>query len=542
MKLARFFTDYIVLQRDMPVLIWGTADRDEKVVVKLNGEVIAEVEVKKGPVSFTIPEQQTIENATLEIGDTKLSHVDFGEVWIAGGQSNMEFALKFSSEWKEEQSQRNDEHFRMYTVGQYSYKGQREEGYKAWNPWDKWLPYTGNNGAEFSAVATFFAKELRKEGVPVGIVSCNWGGTSASAWLDKSDLAADNDLKSYLTDFDDLVASLNMFFYKGMKKKIRMGMSSPKGMEGMSGMMINTVPPEEMMKNGGGMPPLPPFLTKKKVAPDKLMMWGPGDQNEPGALYTNMISEIAGVSVRGVIWYQGESDCFKDRMYDKLFTAVIKCWRNTWKAVNPAMQKLPFLFVQLAPYGVWAMNPAEDYTLIREKQEEVSKKVEDTYMTTIGDLGNVYDIHPKVKKPVGKRLALLAQKYIYGKEELLADSPEVASATCTPDGVVIEFHYADGLYKKERTFDSYNGFSLDQIRPELLPKVTDDINGLQVLVDGEEITDVTVQIDGTSLVLKSTAFTEGAEIQVKYAKTGFYELNLFNQADIPVRPFAVTVK
>ena len=459
MKLARFFTDYIVLQREMPVLIWGVADKDETIVVTLNGEIISETEVNKGLVRFTIPAQPAMENATLEIGDVKLSHVDFGEVWIAGGQSNMEFALKFTSEWKEELKQRNDEHLRMYTVGQYSYKGQREEGYKAWNPWDRWLPYTGNYGAEFSAVATFFAKELRKEGVPVGIVSCNWGGTSASAWLDKSYLAADEDLKSYLEDFDDLVASLNMFFYKGMKKKMRMGMASPKGMEAMSGMMLNTIPPEEMMKNGGGMPPLPPFLTKKKVAPDKLMMWGPGDQNEPGALYENMISEIAGVSARGVIWYQGESDCFKDYMYGKLFTALIRCWRNTWKALNPAMQRLPFLFVQLAPYGVWAMNPPEDYTLIREKQEEVSKSVEDTYMTTIGDLGNVYDIHPKVKRPVGKRLAALAKKYIYGQGELLADSPEVVSATRTPDGVMIAFKYADGLYKKEEDFSSYNGFA-----------------------------------------------------------------------------------
>ena len=542
MKLARFFTDYIVLQRDMPVLIWGATDTDEKIVVKLNGEVICETEVKKGAVHFTIPAQPAMENATLEIGDNKLSHVDFGEVWIAGGQSNMEFALRFTHEWKEEQNQRNDEHLRMYTVGQYSYPGQREEGYKSWNPWDKWLPYTGDNGAEFSAVATFFAKELRKEGVPVGIVSCNWGGTSASAWLDKKYLAEDSELKSYLDDFDDLVASLNMFFYKGMKKKMRIGMSSPKGMEGMSGMMINTVPPEEMMKKGGGMPPLPPFLTKKKVAPDKLMMWGHGDQNEPGALYTNMISEIAGVSARGVIWYQGESDCFKDRMYGKLFTALIHCWRDAWRAVNPIMNKLPFLFVQLAPYGVWAMNPAEDYTLLREQQEMVSKTVEDTYMTTIGDLGNVYDIHPKIKAPVGKRLALLAQKYIYGKSDLLADSPEVVSATRSADGVVIELKYADGLYKKDEDFNSYNGFALDQIRPELLPKITDGVNGLQVFVNGQEVTDVTVIIKDTSLVLNSPLFTEEAEIQVKYAKTGFYKLNLFNQADIPVRPFAVRMK
>lgn len=540
MKLARFFTDYIVLQRDMPVLIWGTAEADEKIAVKLNGETICKTEVQKGKVSFTIPAQPAMEDATLEIGNVTLSHVDFGEVWIAGGQSNMEFALKFTSEWEEEKKNRNDAHFRMYTVGQYSYPGQREEGYKAWNPWDKWLPYTGDNGAEFSAVATFFAKELRKDGIPVGIVSCNWGGTSASAWLDKRYLAADPELKSYLDDFDELVSSLNMFFYKGMKKKMRAGMASQKGMEGMSAMMKNTVRPEDM-KGPSGMPPLPPFLTKKKVAPDKLMMWGPGDQNEPGTLYTNMISEIAGVSARGVIWYQGESDCFKDKMYGKLFTALISCWRDTWKSANAAMEKLPFLFVQLAPYGVWAMNPAEDYTLIREQQEMVSKNVADTYMTTVGDLGNVYDIHPKVKAPVGKRLALLAEKYIYGKSELLADSPEMATAVRKEDSVIIGFYNGEGLHKTEEDYSSYNGFTLDKIRPELLPKVTDGVNGLQVLVDGKEVSDVAVSVDGDVLVLKSAVFANAAEVQVKYAKTGFYQLNLFNKAGIPVRPFSVTV-
>lgn len=541
MKLARIFNDYMVLQRDMPVLIWGTADADEKVIVKLNGETICETEVQKGKVSFLLPAQPAREDATLEIGDTTLEHVDFGEVWVAGGQSNMEFALRFTSEWEEEKKNRNDAHLRMYTVGQYSYQGQREEGYKAWKPWDKWIPYTGENGAEFSAVATFFAKELRKEGVPVGIVSCNWGGTSASAWLDKSYLAADAELRSYLDDFDELVSNINMFFYKGMKKKMRASMASPKGMEGMSGMMKNTLPPEEFMKAKGGMPPLPPFLTKKKVAPDKLMMWGPGDQNEPGALFTNMVSEIVGVSARGVIWYQGESDCFKDRIYAKLFTAVINCWRDTWKKMNPAMVKLPFLFVQLAPYGMWAMNPAEDYTTIREQQEMVSQNVPDTYMTTIGDLGNVYDIHPKEKAPVGKRLALLAEKYIYGRSDLLADSPEVASAIRKEDAIVIEFYNGEGLYKVEEDFNSYNGFALEQIRPELLPKVTDGVNGLNVLVNGKEISDVAVSIDGDKLVLKGVALASATEVQVKYAKTGFYKANLFNRSGIPVRPFSVTI-
>ena len=541
MRLARIFSDYIVLQREKPVLIFGTTESDEKVTVKLNEKIICEAEIKAGEFAFTIPSQPATENATLEIGNVVLQHVDFGEVWIAGGQSNMEFAMEFTAEWEDEKNNQNDPHLRMYTVGQYSYPEQRDEGYKAWNPWDKWLSYEDNNGARFSAVATFFAKELRNKGIPVGIISCSWGGTSGSSWLNKKLLAIDPELKAYLEDYDTLVSSLDMSAYMGAKKMMRPMMASPQGMQGMKAMMVNTVPPEEFPKAMGDMPSLPPFIDPTKISPEKFLMWGPGDQNEPGALYDNMVSEIIGITVRGVLWYQGESDCFKDKIYGKLFTAVINCWRDSWKLKNHAIDGLPFLFVQLAPYGVWGMNAPENYTIIREQQEEVSRKLSDTYMASIGDVGNVYDIHPKVKKPVGHRLALLANKYIYGNTDLLADAPEVDTANRNGDTVTITFRYAEGLYKKDTDFSSYNGFRLEQIRPEFLPDITDGINGLSVLADGIKILDVTTSIDGPSLLLKSVALKVSSEVKVEFARTGFYQINLYNRADIPVKPFTLNI-
>lgn len=535
----------MVLQREMPIRIWGTAEETAPVTVTLNGAPIWSGTLEAGDFSILLPAQPAAEDATLTIGDVTLTHVDIGEVWIAGGQSNMEFMLKFSAEWPQEQHNRHDEHLRMYTVGQYSYPEQRAEGYKAWNPWDRWIPYTGDNGGEFSAVATFFAKELRKNGVPVGIVNLSWGSTSASAWLDRACLEQDERLRSYVDDFNTLVSNLNMPAYLGMKAMMRPQMASPQGMQMMEAMMLHTLAPQDFLANmgaGGGLPPLPPFVDPAKVAPDKFLFWGPGDQNEPGTLYTNMVLEVAGLSAKGVIFYQGESDCFKDAVYDRLLSALIACWRKTWQERNSAMPELPFLAVELAPYGMWAMSPAEDYTLLREQQERVASSVSGVHLAVISDLGNVYDIHPKVKQPVGQRLALLARKYVYG-EDVEADAPAYAHAEKQDDTVKVYFDHAQGLHKVEADFSSYNGFPVEKIRPDLLPPVLDGVNGLELLVKGERVSEAAVTVTEGCLTVTAPALRDAqiGETALRFAKTGFHQVNLFNAQGLPMRPWCGTV-
>lgn len=167
-----------------------------------------------------------------------------------------------------------------------------------------------------------------------------------------------------------------------------------------------------------------------------------------------MLKEIIGYSAQGVIWYQGETDDKKPQMYGKLFSAMIACWRRDWKEKNAAMDRLPFLFVQLAPFGTWRDNSSESYPVLRCQQEFVSKSVQDVYMTCISDIGNVYDIHPKVKKPVGQRLAQLAVKYIYGMDILADLIPPVLDGTggllVKRENILKRLGYAVGSYKKKR--------------------------------------------------------------------------------------------
>lgn len=552
MKLARVFSDYMVLQRNKPILVWGSGGNGQRISVKVNGREVCSAEVSEGEFSFLIPALEAAEDILLEIGEISLKHVDIGEVWIAGGQSNMEFMLQYAQGGEEEIAAAADAHLRTYIVGQYSFPEEREEGYKAWNPWDRWLTFHPEHAAQLPAVAVYFAKELRKQGVPVGILSCNWGGTSASAWLDKESLLADEALKSYVDDFNALVEGLDLERYYAVKKAVRPAMASPESRKMMGIMMKNTFKPGDLEKmlmaeqkedEPGSADNAAVFSGSDptRLSVSDIMAVGPGDPNEPAALYENMLKEIIGYSVQGVIWYQGETDDKKPYLYEKLFSAMIACWRRDWKARNAAMDKLPFLFVQLAPFGIWRENSSAAYPIFRSQQERAAKKIPDVYMACISDIGNVYDIHPKEKRPVGQRLALLAKKYIYGMD-VMADAPEAARLEVQGDRLEISFRNGKGLYRKEREFSSYNGFALSEIRDDLIPPVLDGINGLSVYADGERVENAACRIENERLVICSDRLKNTSRVCVEFARTGFYQVNLYNEAGIPAKPFLLTIE
>ena len=540
MRLARVFSDYIVLQRETPILIWGESEKKEELEVKINGKHVYTAQIEPGKFSFLIPAQETAENVTLEIGDICLRHVDIGEVWVAGGQSNMEFMLQYTDDGEQEILSANDEHLRMYTIGQYSFAGEREAGYKAWNPWDRWLTYVPEYAKEMSATAVYFAKKLRKMGIPVGILSCNWGGTSASAWIQKERLSEDDILKVYVEEFEDRVSKLDLKKYQMMKDMLRPMMASPESRKTMSMMLKTTYKPEEwkhmlfqQAASAGGQ------SVSGQMSMEDVMVVGPGEPNEPGTLYENMVKEIVGYSVRGVIWYQGETDENKADIYDRLFSTLIDCWREEWQKKNSSVQKLPFLFVQLAPYGTWMGSSNENYPMIRKQQERVSREVSDTYMASISDIGNIYDIHPKNKKDVGERLALLAEKYIYGHSEIVADAPEADQIKKEGNTISISFLNGQGLHKKEVDFSFYNGFESCDMDEKLLPPILDGINGLSVMVDRKQLTEAVCKTEENCLLICSEELHYAKEIFVEFAQTGFYQVNLYNEADIPVKPFEV---
>lgn len=549
MYLARVFQDGMVLQRRMPILIWGYQTEEREIVVKINGKLICKVHVQKGAFSFFLPKQEAMEDVTLEIGNQKLRHVDIGEVWVAGGQSNMEFMLQYTADSESEIVSADDIHLRTYIVGQYSYKGEREEGVKSGNAWDKWLNYCPSEAGKMPAAAIYFAKEIRKQGIPVGILSCNWGGTSASAWLDKKFLMADDELKSYIDDFEESSAKLDMKKYLENRTFLRHLWEHPLGKK-ISGIMLkHTFAPGEVEKVVlDELEQEQELCDAKKLKKvygalmGELSVLGPGESNEPAALYENMLQEIAGYSVRGVLWYQGESDYYRASLYTKLFQALVESWRNLWKEKNSFVTSLPFLTVQLAPFGFMKGADGLQYPQIREQQYRAEKNIEQVYMASISDIGNIYDVHPKEKRLVGKRLARLAEKYVY-KLDVLADAPEAVCVRKKDDLLVVDFQYGEGLYLKKKTTDQYNGYSVLDISEEWLPPVLDGVNGLRILVQSGQkeqiLKEAHCTIDENCLIVSDKAINDADEICIEFAQTAFYEVNLYNQAGLPAKPFRI---
>lgn len=549
MELARVFKDNIVLQRDIPICIWGYSEAARTLNVRLNDKILCETEIPAGEFTIQLPAQSAIEDATLEIGDITLHHVDIGEVWVAGGQSNMEFMLQFDQDGAAEIEAANDPHLRTYIVGQYSYAGEREAGYKAWNPWDRWLPFTPEHAAGLPAAAIYFAKELRAKGIPVGILSCNWGGTTASAWMDRRLLEADPVLRVYTDEFDRMAAGLDMARYQAIRAAVRPAMASPASQVRSQILLKNTFHPNELQKALGtlgidddSMMHSIPGIDLSTLTMAEIMQEGPGDKSEPGSLFTHMLTEIVGYTVRGVLWYQGESDEQHAGIYARLFRAMIENWREAWTVKNAAQTHLPFLFVQLAPYGVWLENTSENYPELRRQQQAAADIVPDTYMTTIGDVGNVYDIHPRAKRPVGHRLALLARKYIYHETELLADAPRAIRLERQADTLRVYFADADGLYLHPEAFNSYNGFALDVINPALRPSVLGGVGGLCVLVAGTPVDNAQCKVEQNALIIQSDVLAGANQITVEFAQTPFYQVNLFNNSGIPCLPFRLIAK
>ncbi|MCL6601263.1 MAG: sialate O-acetylesterase [Paenibacillus sp.] len=238
---------------------------------------------------------------------------------------------------------------------------------------------------------------------------------------------------------------------------------------------------------------------------------GPKHYNRPNGLYHTMVKEIAGYTVQGVIWYQGEADAPKASLYDKLFTALIECWRETWK------DELPFLFVQLAPFRDIECK-GEGFLYIRKQQEKVSKYVQKAYMASIMDVGMEYDVHPKLKRPVGERLALLALGKVYG-HNILCEAPEVDQVMKEGNSIRITFHHAG----------------------EQLVVNGDKLNGLQVST-AERPVPYTTEVKANNLVIiLDEEITSLETINIRFACSDYEEVNLYNSADLPAKPFKITI-
>jgi sialate O-acetylesterase len=459
------FTSHAVLQRDAEVPVWGTADEGEKVTVSFAGQSVSTTASGGKWMVRLKPMKANATPQPLKISGSNTVTIDevlLGEVWICGGQSNMAWPLARSAGGPAVAAKIDTPQIRLFKVPTTQSADPQESVNASWTPCDP------KNAAAFSAVAYYFGRDLQKAlNVPVGLIGSHVGGTAADKWISEKSMLAHPGLK-------DLIARQKQAEATYDPEKARLTFEAAKAKHAQA-------------SAAGGKPTKPPTLA------------GNPKGRGPASLYNGMIAPLQPFAFRGVIWYQGESNRGNPPQYAKLFPTLIADWRAAWNQPD-----FPFLFVQLPPFN--AITPE-----LREIQFNVWKKTPNTGMVVITDYGTPNDIHPPVKEPVGRRLALAARAIAY-KEPITWSGPVYKSMDRAAEKAVIHFTSTGAGLKPEAAL---KGFTIAGADGKFVPA--------DATVRGN-----TVEVSSPS-VRQPTA--------VRYGWTNAPEVNLFNQEGLPAVPF-----
>lgn len=492
-----FFGDGMVIQRDKPILICGTSSNSYPVTVTV-GKLLACCMPIDGYWECRFPPMNATEDIAIIAEQQQhileLHNVCIGDVWVAAGQSNMEFYLKYEKHWPLAKTSNKNSHIRYYTCPRVAYEGHtlNQANVGCW--FDDCNKYLEN----FSAIGYWFAREVQPQiGVPIGIVSCNWGGTSASAWLPQSALK-NKPLDIYLKDY--LQAVKNKSFQELYEESMA-------GWE----LQLNSDHLADWEHVMRGMSRSEQRRRLIRTAHNPVVPMGPFNKNRPGGLYESMVSQISKFPIKGILWYQGENDVHHAEIYDVLFSKLIKTWRIAWN------DELPFLFVQLTSFDHWMALNGEHFPDIRIKQELVSETVSNCWMVCSMDAGMKYDIHPKEKRIIGHRLALLAQNFVY-HIPCLSEAPKIRQIDLeNGDTLICYFSFCgNGLHGK------YSSKSLF--------RVTQENKTIR-------IKKIEIGFDYIRLNLESKV---SSNVHISFAQAPYANVTLYNSSNIPIRPFIFT--
>lgn len=490
-RLPAIFQHGMVLQRQKPVCVWGEAQSGQLVHIQV-GQNRAVAQTIAGRWMAYLPPMEAASGLEMtvwtDLDAIHIRDVAVGEVWIAGGQSNMEFLLKHDAQ-RAEAADRVCEDVRCFEVPKISFPGQ--EDYFKMSDAGVWRKENPTDSLLFNAIGYYFANRLHEAlGVPIGIINCTWGGTSASCWVSEK----------YLTG--------ELQFYLDRAREVQAGMDYEKELPGFIEMQKNILASDIDMGRPN-LAPVSPLIDQQTHERLMTMNNWPFSPFRPCGLYNLMLKTIVPYTVSGVIWYQGESDEYFSEQYESAMKAVIRCWRDEWR------QQLPFLMVQLASFEV--MAEYLDFTTIRSAQERIARTVPQTYLVTAMDLGMRYDIHPKRKKPVALRLANQALDKVYGTH-IPADSPTLLDARRDSGRIILRLkHTGSGLHLEGERCETFD-----------------------ILVNGRK-READVQLSGHDIVISSPAIGDGDEVTVKFCQRPWCTLNIYNSAGLPVLPFTVVV-
>jgi sialate O-acetylesterase len=479
-QLASPFTHHMVLQRDRAVPVWGTADAGAKVTVSFGGQNKSAVAGADGDWRVNLDAMPaSAESRTMSIkgpagAPMELTDVLVGEVWLASGQSNMDFSVSvkvkyFAGVTNEEQeiAAANYPLIRMFTgAAAKSYTPQaRVPG--------EWRVCTPETVPAFSAVGYFFARDLQKEiKVPVGIITLAYGASTAESWIQRETLAADPKLQPFLEQFD---AKVKSYVPPSAEEEKQWQETAAKA------------------KAAGQRPP-------RRPRPDPVQ-----DQHNGTVLFNGMIHPVIPYAIRGAIWYQGESIVGGDagrQLYPLVQATLIQDWRRLWGEGD-----FPFYIVQLA-----GQEAASNSPFIREAQATVLQ-LPNTGMAVTTDIGEAKNVHPHNKQDVGDRLSRIALAEVYGRK-LEYSGPAYESMKVEGGAIRVSFsHLGGGLVARGGPLKWF-------------------------VIAGADLKFVPAEarIDGDTVIVSSPDVP--TPVAVRYAWVNFPDgCNLYNSAGLPAAQF-----
>lgn len=493
-SLHKIFSSNMVLQRGMEIPVFGVADNGDNIMVTFNG-LTKQAVVARGKWKVIFPKMDAGGPYSLKIESSDsmlLTNIMIGDVWVCGGQSNMEFEFKKSSQYANDMPSESNTNLRLFVVDHtISPKPLSEVASK-----NQWQVADASTVKAFSAVAYYFGTKISKEeNIPIGLLQSCWGGTAAELWTDENAMIGEESLKLVYDVYD---------WYKSNYPKKKM--EDDKKLADWN----------EQHKNDNPKPWLPWNLQ------EPVRMQGSGLDNDmarPSCLYNGMIAPITQFPVKGAIWYQGESNSssYKTAMlYKTLFTTLIKSWRNNWKS------DFPFYYVQLAGYHDAIYIPSNHpWAFLRESQS-LTLSLKNTGMALATDVGMEFDIHPTNKKTVGERLALQALNKTYHRP-VVCDGPTFKSLKIIDDKAIVSFNnVGSGLEAKAVLLDTH---ALD----------ADHLVGFEICGDDGVFVWADAKINGNKVELSSPKVAR--PVAVRYGWAAFPLCNLYNKEGLPAVSF-----
>lgn len=521
-KLNALFGDHMVLQRDLPVPVWGMADPGEKVTVGFAGQEAGTTADAGGrwKVEFK-PLAASAESRDLTVSGTNtltVRDVVVGDVWLAGGQSNMGSPMSSGSA-ANALPEANDPLLRFFNVKK---SVAPEPLASVEGAWELTTPEAAKN---FSAVAYFFARDIRKaEGVPVGVISAPWGGTPIQTWMSLDSLRKDPPIAKVLADWEKALAK-----YQEVKDKPEL-MAAYR--EDMKDWETNVGPAFKAALSayneqvsaakaaGQPVPPAPKVERPEPDQPDPMAMPSASKRpSTPTISYNAMIAPLAPYSLRGIIWYQGEADGSRGLEYRTLFPRLIEGWREKWG------NEIPFLYIQLP--GCYADNEpvsTKGWAFVREAQLQ-TLKLPATGMAVTSDIGDPKEVHPDNKSFVGERLAKVGRKVVYG-ENIVASGPIYSGFQVEGDKVRVRFSEVGG---------GLCAGAAPWVAKGVAPLAADKLVGFYISGPDKKWVEAEAVIDGDSVVVSSPSVS--APAAVRYAWAAFPRANLYNKEGLPASPF-----